>query len=314
MRHQYILAIFFVLALFSTTVARAEGCEEGQQRPPTAAEKTFYAKFTALRTAAPKPAAGWEYDQDSQEKMAPDYSYLPDYLCGTSNYYISVSLTYQRPMSQADSDKEMAAMQATPDPAKQKKVDALTAQEQAIMQKMMEAAQKQDYNGMTALGKQNDAIGKQLAAAQKDANSSSRATMEAIQADRSAKADISINNQGDYACYGSPKALKVAGATAAYSCAAPATFDSDGNQVDPARAEVMVVFGKYSVQSYDWERTAADGKQVKDSYVQMKPEWDDKAGMKVQNLGVDLEGDNQARAEALYKVTNLASLQKLLQH
>lgn len=302
MRHQYILAIIFVLALFSTTAARAEGCEEGQQRALTAAEKTFYTKFTALRAAAPKPAAGWQYDQDSQDKMAAEYQYLPEYLCGTSNYYISVSLTYQRPISQADSDKEMAAMQAKPDPAKQKKVDALMAQQQDIMQKMMAAAQKQDYNGMTALGKQNDAIGKQLAAAQKDASAQSRATMDAIQADRSAKADIAINNMSDYACYGSPKPLKVAGATAAYSCAAPATFDADGNQVDPARAEVMVVFGNYAVQSYDWERTTVDGKTVKDSYVQMKPQSDDKAGMKVQNLGVDLEGDNQARARVYIKM------------
>ena len=205
-------------------------------------------------------------------------------------------------------------MQAKPDPAKQKKVDALMAQQQDIMQKMMAAAQKQDYNSMTALGKQNDAIGKQLAVAQKDANAQSRATMDAIQADRSAKADISINNQGDYTCYGSPKPLTVAGATAAFSCAAPAIFDADGNQVDPARAEVVVVFGKYAVQSYDWERTTADGKTVKDSYVQMKPQWDDKAGMKVQNLGVDLEGDNQARAESLYKDVNLAALQKQAPH
>jgi hypothetical protein len=188
------------------------------------------------------------------------------------------------------------------------------AQQQAMMQKMMDAAQKQDYKAMEALGKQNDAIGKQLATAQKDANSQSRATMDAVQADREAKADIAINNQGDLACYGSPKPLKVAGATAAYSCAAPATFDSEGNQVDPARAEVMVVFGKYTVQSYDWERTTADGKTVKDSYVQIKPGWDGKAGMKVQNLSVDLEGDNQVRAEGLYKDTNLATLATLIKH
>lgn len=314
MKRRYLIAILCSVLSLAATAARAEGCEEGDQRPLTAAEKSFFAKFTALRAAAPKAPGGWHLDDDSKAKMAPDYDYLPDYQCGAGNFYIGLGLTYQRPISRADSGREMAAMQAGPDPAKQKKVDALMAQQQAIMQKMMEAAQKQDYKAMDALGKQNDAIGKQLATAQKDANSQSRATMDAVQADREAKADIAINNQSDLACYGSPKVLKVAGAAAAYSCVAPATFDSEGNQVDPARAEVMVVFGKYSVQSYDWERTTADGKTVKDSYVQMKPDWDDKAGTKIQNVTVDLEGDNQARAEGLYKDTNLASLQKLIQH
>jgi len=314
MKRRYIIVILFSGLSLASTLARAEGCEEGDQRPLTAAEKTFFAKFTVLRSAVPKAPAGWQLNDDSQAKMAADFDYLPDYQCGAGNFYIGLGLTYQRPISQADSDREMAAMRAGPDPAKQKKVDALMAEQQAMMQKMMDAAQKQDYKAMEALGKQNDAIGKQLAAAQKDASSQSRATMDAVQADREAKADIAINNQGDVVCYGSPKVLKVAGAAAAYSCVAPAAFDSEGNQVDPARAEVMVVFGKYAVQSYDWERTTSDGKTVKDSYVQMKPEWDDKAGTKIQNITVDLEGDNQVRAEGLYKDTNLASLQKLIQH
>lgn len=307
--------VLIVLLCFAAGLAHAD-CD-APITPVTAKEKAFYsAKFPALRAAIPKPPAGWQYDDDSKALLAPGYKdYLPTENCGPSNYYMDLSIEYVRPMSQADSDKEVQAMQAKPDPAKQKRLDDLMAQEQALMQKMMVAAQKQDTKTMDALGQQSDALNQQITAAQQDMNSGSQATFAAVQWDRSAKVGISINdNAGDATCYGSPKPLQVPGAAAAYACEAPADYSSPGEVLDPAVGRIVVIFGKATVKRYGWDRKDDQGKEIKDSYVDIHFDGNDDHAMAVKNLVVDITGDDLARAESLYKQVNFVPLSALVKN
>ncbi|HEU5398305.1 MAG TPA: hypothetical protein VFV77_03425, partial [Gammaproteobacteria bacterium] len=284
--------------------------------PLTAKEKVYYAaKFPVLRAAVPKPPAGWQYTDESRSELAPDYTdYMPSYNCGPSQYYLSLGIDYERPMTQADADKMTAAMQAKPDPAKQKNVDALMAEQQALMQKMMAAAQKQDYKAMDALGKQNDALGKQLQAAQADMNAGSAAAMDALQRDRKANVNIMINSAaGDVTCYGSPKPLQVPGGVG-YACEAPTTYSSPGEVLDPARGSIVVVFGQTEVKQYPWSWRDARDKETQDRYVQIKFHLDGSHRMVVQNLEVSIESDNLARAESLFKQMNFKPLAALMGH
>ena len=312
MNRQVLSALLSIATLSIATVARAEGCDSAPQ-PLNAQEKAFYSKFTTLRAAIPQPPAGWQVKQESQEKLAQDYEYMPTERCPGENYYQAIEIGYERPMSQEDSDKEMAAMQAPADPAKQKKVDELTAKQQVIMQKMMDAAQKQDYKGMEAIGKQNDEIGKQLQAAQLEASAGSRTTIEAIQRDRDASVDISINNAGGVTCYGSPKVIQVPGAIA-YECQNPVTYSSPGEVLDEPKGRIVVVYGPADVHQYDWDRKDAQGKDVKDSYVDIKTSADANRYPQAAVIVVDISGDDRARAESLYKQMNLKPLAALIKH
>ena len=308
--HRLVLLMSLSVIIFSSAV-HAEGCDSTPQ-PLNDQEKAFYSDFTTLRAAIPQPPAGWQVNENSEDKLAQDYEYMPDSRCPGENYYIGLGIDYERPISQAEMDQELAAMQAKPDPAKQKKLDALMAQQQAMMQKMMEAAQKQDYKAMDALGKQNDALTKQMQAAQQDASSGSRSTIDAIQRDRKANVDISINGAaGSVTCYGSPKALQVPGAIA-YECQAPATFSSPGEQLDPAKGHIVVVYGPAEVHQYDWSRKDAQDKDVQDSYVDIKTSADAGRYPQPTVLVVDVSGDDLARAESLYKQINLKPLAALI--
>jgi hypothetical protein len=306
------LTLALVSTLFAAS-AYAEGCEEGIQAPPNAQEKAFFSKFTILRAALPKPPAGWQYEDASKEKLAPDYDYIPEYLCGHSGYYIGLDMDYIRPMSEADSQKEMQAMQAPPDPAKQKKLDDLMAKQQALMQKSMDAAQKQDYKAMDAIGKQSDVLNAQITQAQLDMNAGQKTVLDAVQRDRSAKVRIAINDSGGTSCYGSPKPLQVAGAIA-YQCENPATYSSPGNQLDPPKGRIIVVYGSAKIRNDDdWERKDDKGQEHKDSAVIIDAQVDPKS-MAVQSVIIDIEGDDLARAQSLYKQMNLAPLAALLKH
>ncbi|MGE5625862.1 MAG: hypothetical protein ACM3ZT_09980 [Bacillota bacterium] len=302
-----------LLGLMVAPLAHAD-CD-GPITPVSAKEKAFYsAQFPAMRAAIPKPPAGWQYKDDSKAELAPGYKdYMPTQNCGPSNYYMDLGIEYERPMTQADSDAETQAMQAAPDPAKQKKLDALMTQEQALMQKFGEAAQKQDSKAMEALGKQNDALTAQMTALQQDMNSGSQAKIAAIQWDRSAKINISFNNNsGGATCYGNPKPLQVPGAAMAYACEAPADYSSPGEQLDPAVGRIVVIFGKATAQQYDWNRKDAQGKEVKDKYMDIKFDGNDDHAMVVKNVVVDITGDDLARAQSLYKQINFAPLATLI--
>ena len=313
MRHQSILALVFVLASFATTAARAEGCDSTPV-PLNTQEQAFYSKYTVLRAAIPQPPAGWRVNERSQDKLAQDNEYMPAARCPGDNYYIGLGIVYERPISQAEMDQEVAAVQAKPDPAKQKKLEELTQQRMALVQKAMDAAQKQDYKTVDALGKQGDALDKQMTALQQDMNSGSRATLDAIQRDREAHVDISINSAaGSVSCYGSPKALQVPGAVA-YECQAPATFSSPGNQLDPPKGRIVVVYGPAEVKQYDWSRKDAQGKDVQDNYVDVKTSADAGKTAAIMVLVVDVSGDDLARAESLYKQMDLKPLAALVKH
>ena len=313
MKRFALLTLLSIAGLSIANVARAEGCDSTPV-PLNDQEQAFYSKFAVLRAAIPQPPAGWQYSQDAKDKLAPDYESMPTERCPGENYYVGIGIDYERPISQTEMDQEVAAMQAKPDPAKQKKVDALIAQQQALMQKMMDAAQKQDYKAMDALGKQNDALGKQLQAAQADMNSGSRSTMDAIQKDRRANVSISINGAaGSVSCYGSPKALQVPGAVA-YACGAPATYSSPGEVLDPARGRIVVVYGPAEAKQYDWSRKDGQGKDVQDSYVDIKTTADAGRYPQPTVLVVDVSGDDLARAESLYKQMNLKPLAALIKH
>lgn len=308
-----VLLVFISFTVLFAGSAFAEGCEDGVQAQPNAQEKAFFSKFTILRAALPKPPAGWQYEDTSKEKLAPDYDYIPEYLCGHSGYYIGLDMDYTRPMSEADSQKEMQAMQAKPDPANQKKLDDLLAQQQTLMQKSIAAAQKQDYNTMQALGKQSDALNAQITQIQQDMNAGQKAVLDAVQRDRTAKVRIAINDAGGASCYGSPKPMQVAGAIA-YQCENPATYSSPGDQLDPPKGRILVVYGDAKVRNDDdWERKDDKGQAHKDSAVTVETQVDPKS-MAVQSVIIDVEGDDLARAQSLFKQMNLAPLDALIKH
>ena len=96
-----------LVGLCAVSVAHAEGCN-GQQHAPSAQEKTFYAgNFKLLRDAVPKPPAGWQYSNADKKKLDPDYSGVPDSICGGDSliYYIGLHMGYERPVSQEDMDR-----------------------------------------------------------------------------------------------------------------------------------------------------------------------------------------------------------------
>jgi hypothetical protein len=308
-----VLLVFISFTVLFAGSAVAEGCEDGTQAPPNAQEKAFFSKFTVLRAALPKPPAGWQYQDASKEKLAPDYNYIPEYLCGHSGYYIDLDMDYTRPMSEADSQKEMQAMQAKPDPAKQKELESLMAQQQDLIQKNMAAAQKQDYKTMDALGKQGDALNAKMAQVQADMNADQSAILAAVQKDREAKVRIAINDTSGASCYGSPKPMQVAGAIA-FQCENPATYSSPGNQLDAPKGRILVVYGVAKIRTDDdWERKDDKGQEHKDSAITIDTQVDRKS-MVVQSVTIDIEGDDLARAQSLYKQMNLAPLAALLKH
>jgi hypothetical protein len=314
MKRMIALILLSFAALIAANLAHAEGCEEGPQHAPNAKEKAYYSsEFKALRNALPKPPAGWQYSDADKDKLDPAYTDVPDYLCGTDqSYYIGLDMDYERPMTEADSQKEMQAMQAKPDPAKQKKLDGLMAQQQALMQKSLAAAQKQDYKAMDVIGKQSDALNAQITQVQLDMNAGERAALDAVQRDRTAKVRIAVNDAGDASCYGSPKAIPVPGAIA-YQCENPATYSSPGNQLDAPKGRVVVVFGKGAqAESGDWERKDEKDQEHKDSYVSIKYTVQQGSTPAVQFVTVDVEGDDLARAMSLYKQMDLAPLAALI--
>lgn len=313
MKRLSLMLILCALACFASATARAEGCDS-TPRPLTAQEKTFYSKFTVLRAALPKPPAGWQYKDDTQEQLAADYQYVPTEYCPDTGYYVGIDAGYTRPITQADSDKEMAAMQAPPDPAKQKQLQALTDKRMALMQQAMAAAQKQDMKTVDALSKQGDALDKQMQALQADMNGGSQATIAAIQADREATVHLSINSAAGVDCYGSPKALQVPGATA-YECEHPATYSSPGEQLDPPEGRIVVVFGPVKLRSDDhWNRKDAQGKDTVDKGIMLDTPAEVHSSTSVGLVIVDIHGDNLARAQSLFKQVDFKSLAALLKH
>jgi hypothetical protein len=310
-----IVSVFACIAFLSAIAAHAEGGGDcsAKQYPLKPEERAFFSKFTVLRAAVPKPPKGWQYSDDGKEVLAKGYKYLPASECEISNYYIGLDVGYSRPMTQADMDKVGAAMQAKPDPAKQKKLDGLMAQQQALMQKMVAAAQKQDAKTMDGLSKQNDALTVQINALQQDMNAGSSAAMSSAQQDRQAKVRLAINDAaGDVTCYGNPQFLKVPGAVA-YACENPATYSSPGDVLDSPKGRIVVVFGKgveANVEEWTWKD--ASDKEHKDHYVSIKTPLDQTITIGVQYVIVDVEGDDLARAQSLYKQINLKPLGALV--
>ena len=313
MKRTVLMLVLLATGLF-TAAAFAEGCEEGQQHPPSAKEKAYYASnFKVLRAALPKPPAGWQYSDADKEKLDPGYTDVPEWLCGDKqSYYIGLDMGYERPVNEADQAKLDAAMQAKPDPAKQKELEGLLAQQQALIQRQVAAAQKQDYKAMDAIGKESDALNAKLSKVQDEMNAGQNAAMTALQWDREAKVRIAINDAGDVTCYGSPKPLQIPGGVA-YQCGSPATFSSPGNQLDPAKGRIVVVFGKgVQPQTSSWERQDDKGQEHKDSYVILKYTSPYGSVPAVQYVTVDVEGDDLARAQSLFKQMNLAPLAALV--
>lgn len=306
--------LLFALLGFAAGLAHAEGCEEGQQHPPSAKEQAYYSgDFKVLRAALPKPPAGWQYSEADKEKLRPDYSDVPEYLCGDAqSYYIGLDMGYERPTSEADAQKMQDAMQMKPDPAKQKELEGLMAQQQALIEKTMAAAQKQDTKAMDSLGKQGDTLNAKIAKVQQEMTASQSDTLAALQKDRQAKVRIAINDAGDASCYGSPKAISVPGAIA-YQCENPATFSSPGNQLDAPKGRVVVVFGKGArAETDEWSRQDDQGQEHKDSNVVIRYATRQSNTPAVQFVTVDVEGDDLARAMSLYKQMNLAPLAALV--
>lgn len=314
MKRSALLILMFLVTASFAAGAFAEGCEEGQQHPPSAKEKAYYSSnFKVLRNALPKPPAGWQISDADKEKLASGFTDVPDYLCGASqNYYIGLDMGYERPVSDADQAKLDAAMQAKPDPTKEKELENLMAQQQDLVMKNVAAAQKQDYKTMDALGKQSDALNVKISKVQQEMNAGQAAAINAVQKDREAKVRIAINDAGDTTCYGSPKPIQVPDAVA-YQCESPATFSSPGDQLDPAKGRIIVVFGKgVRTVKDDWSRMDEQGQHHDDSGVILK--YTSQYGTKpvVQFVTVNVEGDDLARALSLYKQMDLKPLAALV--
>ena len=307
------LALSLMLC-FAVNVAHAD-CDQ-PITPVTAQEKAYYqARFPVLRATIPKPPAGWKYTGESQDKLARGYTdYIPTQNCGPSNYYLSLGIEYQRPMSQAELEAEVQATRGPPDPATKQKLDALMAQQQALMQKFTKASEKGDAESLQAIAKQNAAVTAQITSLQQNMNSGRQAKLDALRHDRKAKVDIRINDASDnISCYGNPKPISVPGA-AAYQCEAPATYSSPGEVLDPASGRVVVVFGNVTVKHYDWDRQDAQGKPHKDSYVEISYLLNGSRPMAVQNVVVDVSGDDLARAQSLFSQMDLKPLASLIKN
>jgi len=143
MSRSILLTLLCIAGFSIANLAGAEGCDSTLV-PLNGQEKAFYSQFTVLRAAIPQPPTGWQYNERAKDKLLTGYKYLPAAHCPGENYYIGLGIDYERSLSQADMDAEVAAMQAKPDPTKQKKLDELTQQRIALVQKAMDAAQKQD--------------------------------------------------------------------------------------------------------------------------------------------------------------------------
>ncbi len=312
MRSRALFLTLLALTCLMASTVRADGCPEGEAIPLTAPQKAYYGKFLQLRAAVPKPEAGWQFAKDSQEVMAPDYKdYMPTYTCFMNNYYIDIEANYTRPMSDADMAKEQQVMQSKPDPAKDKKLNDLMAQEQAQMPQIMAAAQKGDTKTMDALSKQSDAINKQITQAQIDANSGKQGAMDSVEADRTASVSLGLNNPDSLDCYGVPKPMQISGGTA-FSCEHPITYSSPGNPLDKPQGRIVLIFGKANVdKDDDWDRQDINGKHTKDTAVIIRPQLDQPVTLAVHNLTVVVTADNLARAQSLFKQLNLAALQKM---
>lgn len=308
------LTLICLAGLCAASAAQAEGCPEGEAIALTAPQKAFYEKFQQLRAALPKPEAGWQYDTNTQEKMAPGYKdYMPAHTCFMNGYYLDVTAGYTRPMSEADTAKEQQVIQGKPDPAKQKRLDDIMAQEQALVPQLMAAAQKGDTKAMDALNKQTDALNKQMTQAQIDLNSGKQASMDAIEADRSASVSIGLNNPDSLDCYGAPKPVQVTGGTA-FSCEHPITYSSPGNPLDKPQGRIVLIFGKSTLENdSDWDRQDINGKHTKDTAVIIRPQLDQPVALGVHNLTVVVTADNLARAQSLFKRLDLAALKKMSQ-
>jgi hypothetical protein len=312
MRRQSIFLSLLALTCLLASIAHAEGCPEGEAIPLTAPQKAFYGKFLQLRATVPKPEAGWQFAKNTEEMMAPDYKdYMPTYTCFMNNYYIDIEANYTRPLSDADMAKEQQVVQSKPDPAKQKKLNDLMAQEQALMPQIMAAAQKGDTKTMDTLSKQSDAINKQITQAQIDANSGRQGAMGAIDADRTASVSIGLNNPDSLDCYGAPKPVQVSGGTA-FSCEHPITYSSPGNPLDKPQGRIVLIFGKSTVdKDDDWDRQDINGKHTQDTAVIIRPQLDQPVSLAVHNLTVVVTADNLARAQSIFKQLDLVALQKM---
>ena len=309
-----VLSLVCPTSLFAVSIAHAEGCD-GLQHAPNVQEKAFYASdFKTLRDAIPKPPAGWQYSNTDKKELDPAYDDVPDMICGGDSqiYYIGLKVGYERPVSQEEMGQMQQAMQSQPDPAKQKQLEGLMAQQQDLIQKSMAAAQKQDYKTMDALGKQGDTLSKQMQTLQQDMNSGRQAMLSAIQWDRQAAVHVSLNdNAGSITCYGSPKAMSVSGAMA-YQCGAPTSYRGPGDVLDPARGRIVVVFSPATVKQYDYNRKDDKGKQIKDSYVDIKYQTNSDNSLAVHNVVVEVEADDLNRAMSLYKQMDLKPLAALI--
>ena len=315
MKRSVLLMLLCALGLVAAPLAYAdgEGCDH-PEIPVDAKDQAFYTNsFKAVRVAVPLPPAGWQYADASKHELMPDYKdYVPSAACYVGGYYVGLDVDYTRPTTKAEIDKMTAAMHTQADPAKQKQLMALMAQQQALVVQTMTAAQKQDTKTMDSLSKQSDALNKQINALQADMNSGSQGAMAEASFDHKAKVRISVNDaSGDLSCYGSPKPLQVAGAIA-YQCENPTTYSSPGNPLDSARGHIVIFYGKGAkVETDEWDRQDAQGQEHKDSSVVIRYVPDNNLKRTVQVV-VDIEGDNLDRALSLFKGMNLKPLAALI--
>lgn len=305
----FIVAV--LLCVFWTSDAAWADSDCPKERPLTAAEQAFFGHFAVLRAAVPPVPAGWEFSPGSQKRMASDYNPAPANQCTAyPDHNLGLAVTYDRKTTQAEVDAATRASNVAPDPAQQEKIQKLMAQQEALLKSMQTAVQKGDNAAMQKLNAQAEALGKQLNAAQHKAYEPMIKATAAFSHDREATVELVVNGT-DAHCYGNPEAVKIPDATA-FRCANPDNFDTDGNVVDPAAAQMIIILGQAATNIDGWTRHTRDGKAVPDKVVTVTPKVDANQPLKVQDVVVTISSDNAKRVAQLYQGLKLDGLRKLV--
>lgn len=282
-----------------------------KMRPLTADEETFFRHFSALQAAIPPVPEGWRFSVDSQKRMTPGFSPAPTQQCAEyPDHNLGLAVTYRRITTQAEVNAAAKASAVAPDPAQEARVQKLLSEQQKLLKSMQTAAENKDTAAMQKLNEQAEALGKRLNAAQRQAYAPMMKAAATFSHDREARVDIAIN-AANANCYGNPEAVSIPGATA-YRCTNETNYDTDGNVVDPASAQMIIVLGRATATLDTWTRHSRDGKEVPDKDVTITASVDARQPLKVQDVVVTIDSDNAARVAQLYHGLKLDGLRKLI--
>jgi len=311
--HKIGLFIFSAVSLYPLfwhpALADGEGCRK--LRPPTAEEKAYFSKFSVLRSSLPAAPSGWSLGDANRGQMAPEFDGVPKELCSDSpNYSLGVSVYFQKEHNAADDALLRQAVQTKPDPAKKTQLDELLARQAKIAEQLGAAAVKQDMATVDKLNAQLEPLNAQITRTMDELYAPQTQLVAKLDHDRKASIRIAANTTGS-SCYGKPEALRIPGAVA-WRCTHEDSYSAGSTSIlDPARASLIIGFGRFEVKKEHWIRRTREDKEIQDSSVILTTSLDPKRVMQVQNLIVEIDSDNPQRVASLYEGMKLDGLRKL---